>query len=123
MSINKSDVKVGNSISTGVRTYEITHELDSDWVAYTYLAYNEKRWGASKKTDFVDRGYELILPFFEKGSSYVYKYDGSTVYTVEHVTEKEGVKVALVWYRSEYSKEVQWTYFDQSEYTSYKLSN
>lgn len=122
-SVKVGDVKVGNKIDTGVRVYTITHELDENWVAYSYVNYGEVKFGASRKTDFAGRGYTLILPFFELGKKYRYFQGGETVYTVDYVTEKEGVKVALVWYRSSYSNEILWTYFDESEFKTYKLDS
>lgn len=122
-SVKISDVKVGNKVDTGVRVYTITHELDENWVAYSYKNYGEVKFGASRKTDFAGRGYTLILPFFELGKKYRYFQGGDIVYTVEHVAEKNGVKAALVSYKSNYSGETMWTYFDESEYKTYKLDN
>lgn len=122
-SVKISDVKVGNKVDTGARVYTITHELDENWIAYSYDNYGETKFGTARKNDFAGRGYILVLPFFEVGKKYVYFQGGETVYTVEHVAERDGVKAALVSYKSSYSGEIMWTYFDESEFKTYKLSS
>lgn len=120
MATAKKDIKAGVTVKISAREYYVEQELENDYVLYSYMSrWSEgKQYSAGRKADLVGHDYELVLPFFKVGEVYSYKSSGAdaTKYNIKHIDEHGGVRVALAWYKDNYSGQIGWTHFDQSEF-------